>query len=84
MSDECDKIQQQYDSLMNANISALTGTGLINAWELRMAFDYLRDRLFVKHNDSVTHKEIVGEVTRRIYAIQDKEADSSQLKLWEN
>lgn len=81
MSDECDKIQKQYDSLLNANQSALSGTSLINVWELRMAFDYLRERLYVKHNDSVSQREVATEVTRRIYKIHDS-AESEQLSLW--
>lgn len=56
------------DSLLQANITALSGTGCVNIWELRTAYDFLRERLARVHKDEVTTKMILNEVTRRAYA----------------
>ena len=59
-------------SLSRANINALSGTGCVNVWELRMAYDILRERLAIRYEDTITTKEILSEVTRRSYASQSE------------
>ena len=56
----------------NENDYALNGTGCQNIGELRMAFDILRDTLFVNHNDVWDPKRVAGAVTQRMYQIQNQ------------
>lgn len=51
---------------------ALAGTGCRSVAELRMAFDILRDTLFVKHNDAWDQQRVAGAVCDRMYAVRGK------------
>ena len=61
-------LNERLDSLSKANSNALSGTGCVNIWELRMAYDVLRERLAIVYEDAITTKDIMSEVTRRMYA----------------
>lgn len=78
--DEAKELKERLDSLSQANINALSGSGCINIWELRMAYDFMRERLAIQYNDKITTKEILAEVTRRMYAANgiDTEEESDQ------
>ena len=64
--------KEPIDMNNNENDYALNGTGCQNIGELRMAFDILRDTLFVNHNDAWDTKRIAAAVTQRMYQIQNQ------------
>lgn len=53
---------------------ALAGTGCRTVAELRMAFDILRDTLFVRHNDAWDAQRVAGAVCDRMYAVRGENA----------
>jgi hypothetical protein len=77
--DEANDTKERLDSLSQANINALSGTGCVNIYELRMAFDFLRERLAIRYKDRITNKEILNEVTRRMYVVQDAIIDDQRV-----
>lgn len=63
---------------------ALRGTGCNNIGELRMAFDILRDTLFVNHNDRWDPTRVARAVSKRIYSVCNKQ-DPDQMQFdWRN
>lgn len=49
---------------------ALSGTGCSTLLELRMAFDHLKEVLYLNHNDIYTSKRIARIVSENIYKIK--------------
>ena len=63
---------------------ALSGTGCHNIGELRMAFDILRDRLFVNHNEAWDARRVAGAVAERMYTIKN-DSNCNQMQFeWHN
>lgn len=77
--------KDRYESLLNAVHKAVEGTGCITVYELRLAFDHLRDVLQHKHNDSWTNKRIGKAVTEKMYVIQSDATSPEQMEFtWDS
>jgi ERCC4-type nuclease len=77
--------KDRYESLLNAIHKAVEGTGCITAFELRLAFDHLRDILQHKHNDIWTARRVGKAVTEKMYAINYTPTDAEQMEfVWDS
>lgn len=55
----------------------LSGTGCSTLLELRMAFDHLKEVLYLNHNDSYTCKRIARIVSENIYKIKNTDQEGN-------
>lgn len=76
--------QSENNDTTNQTQYALRGTGCNNIGELRMAFDILRDTLFVNHNDSWDPTRVARAVSQRMYSVQKTENKRQMSFDWRN
>jgi hypothetical protein len=55
----------------------LSGTGCSTVGELRMAFDHLKQLLYVKHGDLWDTKRIAKTVSENMYKLEQPEIDGT-------